>query len=160
MSQMLCSYVEYKIEHEHAKFSLFGKVYLERDYTFFALLGGGPRQDEIPSLFGLRGMPADANPLSSSAYHLIVTDKETDKERWVSRREAEQWVEQEAACWVGENWITDPDYFSPSWLTTEEFTQVYSEYQENNTPLLASVEAAIAAMRLLPEARVVFWFGN
>ena len=160
MSQMLCSYVEYKIEHEHARFSLFGKVYLERDYTFFALLGGGPRQDEIQALYDLRGMPADANPLSSSAYHLVVSDKETDRERWISRREAEQWVKQGAACWVGENWITDPDYFGPSWLTTEELTQVYGGYQKDSAMPLVSVEAAIVAMHLLPEARLVFWFGN
>ena len=160
MSQIICAYVEYKIKHEHAKFSLFGKVHLDCDYTFFALLGGGPRQDKIQPIFGLRGMPADSNPLTSLAYHLIVTDKETDKERWVSRRQAEQWVEQGYACWIRENWITDPDYFGPSWLTAEELTQVYGEYQRNSAMPLVSVEAAIAAMHLLPEARLVFWFGN
>ena len=160
MSQILCSYVEYKISDEHSKFSLFGKVYLERDYTFFALLGGGPRQDEIQPVFDLRGMPDDSNPLSFLAYHLIVSDKETDKDRWVSRQQAEQWVRQKDASWVRDNCITDPDYFGPSWLTAEEFAQAYSKYKKNNMPALMSVEASIAAMRLLPKARLVYWFGN
>ncbi len=66
MSQMICSYIEYKIKPEHRLFSSFGRVFLDHEYTFMALLGGGPRQDVIPAIFPLCGMPADRNPLTFS----------------------------------------------------------------------------------------------
>lgn len=162
MSQSIYAHVEYKIEHDHALFSLFGKVYLLRDYTFMALLGGGPWQSEIQALFPLRGMPTDRNPLTWSAFYIMVGDKETDKERWASRQQAEKWVKDGDARWVGvgENCITDPDYFSPSWLMTEELEQVYRAYQKRDDSELLSVAATLGAMRLLPEARLVYWFGN
>lgn len=166
MSQSIYAHVEYKIEHEHALFSLFSKLYLERDYIFMALLGGGPSQSEIQAIFPLRGMPADRNPLTFSAFYMMVSDKETDKERWTSRRQAEKWVEDGDARWVGvgKNCITDPDYFGPSWLLTEELEQVYREYQKHDTSEFTSkslsVVPVLGAMRLLPEARLVYWFGN
>ncbi len=160
MSQIIRSHIEYKIKPDHALFSLFGRVSLECDYAFMALLGGGPRQSEIQALVPLRGMPADRNPLTFSAFYLMVSDKETDKERWISRRQAEQWITSGDAKRAGENCITDPDYFGPSWLMTEELEQVYQEYQKQDGPELLSVAATLGAMRLLPEARLVYWFGN
>ena len=162
MSQMICSYIEYKIEPKHSLFSLFGRVFLEHDYTFMALLGGGPRQDMLSALFPLRGIPADRNPLTFSAFYLKVSDKKTDKERWILRCQAEQWIAAGEAKWIGENYlaITDPDYFGPSWLMTEELEQVYRDYQRQTGCELLSVGATLGAMRLLPEARLVYWFGN
>ena len=110
--------------------------------------------------FALRGIPTDANILTSAAFYLIVKDDETDRERFISRPKAEQWVGEGNAIWDGANHITDPDYFSPSWLLTEELEQVYQEYRKHDAPRLVSVEATLAAMRLLPEARLVYWFGN
>ncbi len=156
MSQIICSHIEYK----QVKYSYFGRVYLERDYNFFALLGSGPLMNDIHPLFALRGMPSDTNILTGVAFYLLVRDHETDRERHISRREAEQWVKRGDAQWVGTNHITDPDYFNPSWLSTDELEQVYEEYQKLSSPGLLSVEATLAAMRLLPEARLVYWFGN
>jgi len=156
MSQIICSHVEYK----QARYSYFGRVYFERDYTLFALLGGGPHPENARPCFALRGIPADANRLTSTAFYLLVRDDETDRERSISRWAAEQWVNQGGATWVGMNHITDPDYFSPSWLLTEELEQVYQECQKRDVPSLLSVAATLAAMRLLPEARLVYWFGN
>ena len=156
MSQILCSHVEYK----EARYSYFGRVYFERDDTLFALLGGGPHPEYATPCFTLRGIPADANLLTGAAFYLLVKDVETDRERSISRRAAEQWVDQGDATWVGANHITDPDYFNPSWLLTEELEQVYRECQKRDTPSLSSVAATLAAMRLLPGARLVYWFGN
>ena len=156
MSQIICSHIEYK----QAKYSYFGRVYFERDDTLFALLGGGPHPENARPCFALRGIPADANLLTSTAFYLSVKDADTDRERSVSRRAAERWVDQGDAMWMGANHITDPDYFSPSWLLTEELEQVYREYQRRDAPSLLSVAATLAAMRLLPEARLVYWFGN
>lgn len=160
MSQTIYAHIEYKIKHEHALFSLFGKVSLERDYTLLALLGGGPRQGEIQAIFPLRGIPTDRNPLTFSAFYMGVCDKETDRDHWISRRQAEQWVEAGDAQWVGTNSITAPDYFGPSWLVTEELEQVYREYQKHDSLELSCVAATLGAMRLLAEARLVYWFGN
>lgn len=156
MSQIICSHVEYK----QTNYSYFGRVYLERGDTLFALLGGGPHPENARPCFALRDIPADANILTSMAFYLLVRDDETDRERSISRRAAEQWVEQGSATWAGANHITDPDYFSPSWLLTEELEQVYRKYQERDAPSLLSVAATLAAMRLLPGARLVYWFGN
>lgn len=156
MSQIICSHVEYK----QAKYSYFGRVYLERDDTLFALLGGGPHQENVRPCFALRGMPDDANLLTSAAFYLLVRDEETDREKYISRRAAEQWVKLGSATWVGVNHVTDPDYFGPSWLLTEELEQVHREYQKHDVPSLLSVTATLAAMRLLPGARPVYWFGN
>ena len=156
MSQIICSHVEYR----QAKYSYFGRVYLERDDGFFALLGGGPLRENTGPCFALRGMPADANLLTSMAFYLSVKDDETGRERAVSRRAAERWVEQGEATWVRANHITDPDYFSPSWLLTEELEQVYRQYQKYEAREQLSVVATIAAMRSLREARLIYWFGN
>lgn len=157
MSQIICSHIEYK---EQARFSYFGRVYLQRNSTFFALLGGGPLQEEVSSVITLRGMPTDPNIITGVAFYLLVRDYETDGERLISRQKAEQWVARGDAKWIGATHITDPDYFSPSWLLTEELEQVYKEYRHNDAPDLLSVEATLAAMRLLPKARLVYWFGN
>jgi len=156
MSQIICSHVEYK----EARYSYFGRIYLERDDTLLALLGGGPHPEIARPCFTPRGIPADANLLTGAAFYLLVADTETGRERSVSRRVAERWVDQGNALWAGLNHITDPDYFSPSWLLMEELEQVYRECRKRDTPDLLSVAAALAAMRLLPEARLVYWFGN
>jgi len=43
---------------------------------------------------------------------------------------------------------------------TEELEQVYLEYQKYDALELSSVAVTLAAIRSLPEARLVYWFGN
>ncbi len=160
MSQIVLSHVEYIADYGAARYSRYGEVYLERHYTVMALLGGGPRQTEIEPCFALRGMPDDANPLTRRDFYLLVEDRETDRDRYISRHSAEEWVERGDAEWVGAGLITDPDYFGPSWLYAEELDTVYHEYLRREASPLPCVEATLAAMHPLPEARLVYWFGN
>lgn len=90
MSQSIHSHLEYG----RGRYSYFGRIYLEWEPTFFAVLGGGPRQGQIAPCFALRGLPEGMNVLTSVAWYLRVTDRETDGERSVSRTDAERWVEQ------------------------------------------------------------------
>jgi len=140
-----------------ARYSYFGRVYLERNYTFCALLGSGILDHPQPR-FEVRGFPHDANVLTSKDWLLTVREEETDRERYVVRQEAEQWVQCGASQWVGTSHITDPDFYRPSWLLLNEMEQVYSDYLTHDQPKLTAVEAALAAMQSLPEARMVYWF--
>lgn len=153
MSQSIYGHIECK----EFRYSYFARIHLEADYTLLALLGGGPRQEPAPC-FASRGVPADMNPLTARAYYLVVTDNEPLRDRFVSRQEADQWVASGASIWAGPTRITDPDFLNPSWLLTEEFEQVYGAYLGYNPARLPCVEAALAGMRLLPEARFVYWF--
>ena len=153
MSQSIHGHVEYK----EVGYSYFGRVYLEADYVLLALLGGGPLQKPVPC-FAPRGVPADMNPLTSRAHYLIVTESEPLRDGFISRQEADKWVGGGASLWAGSACITDPDFLSPSWLVTEELERVYDAYLRHDPARLPCVEATIAAMRLLLEARFVYWF--
>lgn len=54
------------------------------------------------------------------------------------------------------------DAHTPSWLSADELEQVCLDYVEASGGQGPPVEltATIAAMRVLPEARLVFWFDN
>ena len=153
LSQSLFAHIEY----QEAKHSYFGRVHIERNFIFHALLGSEILEQPKP-LVASRGFPGDANLLTIIAWRLTVTEQETNRDRHVSRQEAERWVESGASQWVGTNHVTDPDFYRPSWLSTDELKQAYSSYLADNQTALITVEAALAAMQLLPRARLVYWF--
>ncbi len=153
MSQSIYGHVEYK----EFRYSYFARVHLEADYTLLALLGGGPREEPTPC-FASRDVPADMNPLTARAYYLVVSDNKPHCDRYISRQEAENWVASGVSKWISPTGITDPDFHNPSWLLTEELEQIYSVYLSHNPAPLPCVEATLAAMRLLPDARFVYWF--
>lgn len=159
MSQMICCHIEYRLS-DACGYSTFGHLYLDRDPLLLALLGGGPWGEAVAPLFALRGFPPDANMLTVMAWLLLISDQETSVRRTIPRAEAEKWVRSGVAHWVGNDQITDPDYFGPSWLSTAEMEQVHAEYQARTGQGLATVEALLGAMRPLPDARLVYWFGN
>lgn len=137
----------------------FGKNLGDRDYLMFGLLAGVRRDGCI---YEPRGIPQNIGFTVKSAYHLFVIDGETDSEGMTSRENADRWVNSGISEYIEENWITNPDWHTPSWLTVEEYENVLKAREQDVDYGTPDQEwyAILAAMKTLKNARFVFWFDN
>jgi hypothetical protein len=149
----------------------FSKVHFNRDYTLFGVMAGVRNEDLV--LFHPKGLPKKISWRAESEYYLFV-DKDSKPgehlcdEHSCTKQRADEWIEQGLSTYKVKNtsFVTNPDWHSTSWLTTEEFAKVLNkleylhvhlDYPNSITPTL---KATLAAMRELPNARLVFWFDN
>jgi hypothetical protein len=149
MSRLLYAHIEYRREDDHDRYFYFGEIHIERDYDLLDLLILNPR-----------GAPFFISALCFRKHVLYVSEEESSMERSISRQSAEQWVARGNSVWMGEHFITDPEFHHLSWLSTFELEQVYQEHLSKGGSKLSTVEAALAALTRLNEARLVFWFDN
>ncbi len=93
---------------------------------------------------------------------MFVVDRETDGERCVSKVTAQEWIDKGWSKKIDDNYISDPDWHTPSWLTVKEYEQVLRarEEIEDYGKLDQEWYAILAAMKVLNNARFVFWFDN
>jgi len=81
--------------------------------------------------FKPRGLPDNMSYSTEETFYLYVTDDKeiADYESFVSRDEAEQWVNDGDSKWIDEDHgrVSDPDFHSHSWLTTQELRQCFDD---------------------------------
>lgn len=147
------AYIEYK-KHDRY-YSFCGEVDLDRWYYLFGQMASGVR--EVEGDFPPKGFPPDAAYQAVSAYtRFVIGDKEYDGDEFITVTKAQEYVERGWSAWFNEHRVTHPDWHTPSWLTTDELKHVRTKLDERYFLL----DAVIAAMEQLPEARLVFWFDN
>lgn len=96
--------------------------------------------DKCKVQFEPRGLPDDMDYQSTESFYPYVTDNEVAVnwgEHYCLKKMAEKWVKEGYSEWVNENHtrITDPDFHSYSWLTTQELRQCFDDCfkQEDGT---------------------------
>lgn len=96
--------------------------------------------DKCKVQFEPRGLPDDMDYQSTESFYPYVTDNEVAVnwgEHYCLKKMAEKWVKEGYSKWVDENHtrITDPDFHSYSWLTTQELRQCFDDCfkQEDGT---------------------------
>lgn len=139
--------------------SCIGQNLGDRDYSMFGFLAGVRRDGCI---FEPRGIPDNLSFTVKGAYYLFVVDGETDSEGMTSRENADRWVNSGISEYIEKDRITHPDWHTASWLTTEEFEQVLKAREQDTEYGNVDQEwyAILAAMKVLKNARFVFWFDN
>ena len=154
-------YEDWKDNNGQVHRSCFGQDLGERDYAMFGLLAGVRRGG---CLFQPRGIPENLSfPVKSSYYMFIIDDeKDEDGDGYVSKKTAEQWVDAGFSEYYDEKWVTHPDWHTPSWLNTKEYEAVLRAREDIDD--YGTVDqgwyAILAAMKVLKNARFVFWFDN
>ena len=151
----------------------FAKLHLVRDYELFYLLAGVRDygyKDFVPGV--PRGLPDRVSWVVRKDNGLYIVDGETDEEYYVSRKQAEKWIDMGLSKWTDDNHrhITHPDWHSHSWMSWVHLQDVSFKLkqiaQKNNYDYNQELDAIIAAMKVLcpPEdstrARFVFWFDD
>lgn len=156
-----------------------GDMYIGRDYYLFATMCNGVRIDDLPHTFEPKGIAEDMAFYADMKHRLyIASSDESVDEYSATREQAENWVKLGYSQVLAEREgvvtsITNPDWHSYSWLTTEEVKQIPRMYKKNlkaseEDPFYFNVginfKAIIEVMKLYEkneyDARLVFWFDN
>nr|DAU84887.1 MAG TPA: hypothetical protein [Caudoviricetes sp.] len=149
-----------------------------RAYGMFARMAAvRSYNDSYKVQFKPRGLPKDIVSYSIlRSFYLSVTDDKDLAEynpEYCHRTNAEEWVKVGISKWVGDKKfiITNPDYHSASWLTTQELRQCFDDcfkekdgtYRPNSDYIdwlgLISLCEGIESDGIY-ECRVVFAFDN
>ena len=154
-------YIEYEDWEDNGKphYSCFGENLGERDYTMFGLLAGVRHGSAI---FAPRGIPENISFTVKGSFYQFVIDGEKDGDGYISKVTAQEWVDKGWSKWIDKNYVSNPDWHTPSWLTTKEYEQVLRAREEITDYGNVDQEwyAILGAMKALKNARFVFWFDN
>lgn len=152
-------YEDWKDNNGKPHISCFGNNLGERDYAMFGLLAGVRRGSAI---FEPRGIPENISFTVRCSFYMFMVDGESDSEGCVSKVTAQEWIDKGWVKKIDDKWITNPDWHTPSWLTVKEYEQVLRarEEIEDYGKLDQEWYAILAAMKVLNNARFVFWFDN
>ena len=156
-------YIEYRKPDSKFWNDFGGRINPGRHYAQFARMAGVRNYWEIDVKYPPRGYPADASFAARDDNHLYITQTEGDG--YVTPEQAEKWIaggysKYMKDCDGDENrsFVTNPDYHSHSWLSTEEFACTLSDLSD------PEYLAILAAMRSFENqgfvTRLVFWFDN
>jgi len=154
-------HISIEYENHHGWHSLARNLNPGRYYKLFGILAGVRGGCEDPVAAG-RGVPEDAAYMTHSENRIYVCD-DYPGERHVSREKAEEWIQNGHSKPIEHNgrlvFVTDPDWHSHSWCTTDEFARVVERAEPS-----APYHAVLAAMRQFEamdiKSRLVFWFDN
>jgi hypothetical protein len=151
------------------------RLNFHEDAELNRLLGGDPDNGSAP-LHELGGLPARVS-LTVLLDSALVVEPATNPGRQtevIDGASAHQLVATGQSSWLAidghevglsttpTEWITRPDVFDVSWLTSDELAGVCARLRRTPRLLHAPARAALAAMRDLDAAgytsRLVFWF--
>lgn len=165
-----------------------GRINLGRNYWMFGILSKGVRYD-IDCGFEPKGIP-EFEFLSSNVFHeycMYITDMPNNDGYSCTMADAIKWATGEYCSsklfyrYPNDDkptWVSNPNWHSASWLTTEEYEKAIETYKnhydkqfgnELTTSSLKSYDipeydAMLAAMKSLESngkvCRAVFWFDN
>jgi hypothetical protein len=161
-------YIEYcyNPDKTDAYWQSFGHIRPGRDYEMFTALAGV--RGSYEPIVHPRGVPDKMGFESEWDYYLTVNDKYKDQEGYCSTTTADRWVEEGTGERIlplqdgtSIRKVVNPDWHTPSWLTAEEFEGAIKLSEDRcGDKSNPSYQAILAAMKALPNARVVIWFDN
>ena len=152
-------YIEHKDRDWWSPFG--GRINPGRNYYVFEALAGVRGSN---ALFPPRGLPDDIAYEAKGDAWIFVTANPESGEGSVTREKAQYYVEKCGSTYRpgGQDYISDPDWHSHSWVTPDEWEKAISK--PNDFPAQPAYRAMLAAMRSLERdgmrVRVVFWFDN
>lgn len=169
------AYVEYTKDKKNPYWENLTRNFGARNYALFAALAG-VRGELGP--FGPKGMPeGELGYYTGKDYWVAVAPPHHPEwasgEGWTSIETAQKWVDG-GGCEVrykedgSLRSVSNPDYHSHSWLTTDELEQALDHYVSENVyregKAPSDWRALLVAMRSLESdgylTRIVFWFDN
>lgn len=106
--------------------------------------------------FEPKGIPSGLCSRTGYEYHLWVRDDDDEHERGsCSLSNAESWVESGSSEWVNDEKtsVTNPDWHTPSWLSTEEVATVIDRYKAVNEALVPGARKEFDEMVQRAKAR-------
>lgn len=133
---------------------------LIRDYAIFASLGGARNFQGLEPIASRRGLPSDA--CHDTHMENCVYVSESGKDETVTLVRAEEWISRGYSKWHREGvFVTNPDWHSHSWCTTEELKEALARAGDSHDErYLYLVHIMEYAELLGHECRFVFWFDN
>ena len=161
-------YVEYQEPGSGHWFGFGGEINPGRDYVVFGHLAG-VRYGEVEHVEP-RGVPEEISLETKWANQLYVDDAHASSEGYCTREQAESWTNHGYSQYLDEakTKVTQPDWHTHSWLTTDEFEEALAQATEaartHGRGIDTGYKALLAAMKVFSAAgratRVVFWFDN
>lgn len=150
-------YIEYRYPKHDDWTSFGGRINPGRNYGLFAKLAGVRNYDDVTPVAEPRGIPADMSDGTGRSYWMYVTEAPGDGH--CTPEVAKQYVQYGAKYKdERENFVSNPDWHSHSWLTPDEYAVAIGDSGE------PEYDAILAAMRSFEEngfqARIVFWFDS
>lgn len=157
------AYIEYKMFDQNdgtPYYNCFGERISDRDYVMFGILAGVRRDGCI---FEPRGLPEHVSMVVRWDFNLFITETGEGSD-CTTRENAERWVQEGSSKWSDDehNLVTNPDWRTPSWLNQYEFEQCLNSRKniKDYGDVDPQWDAILAAMKVLPSSRLVFWFDN
>lgn len=143
------------IEYSVGKYGMtpcFAEVDIDRNYLLFSLMAGVRNYAGVEPVAPPRGIPQDLSWWAKDRYTEWVP--EADRQKKAAEPSVRWWDEEKTR-------IVNPDWHTPSWLTARELHCVKAHYFQIDAQLWpVTMDAVVAAMEALPDARLVFWFDN
>jgi hypothetical protein len=151
--------------------SCYAEVNILRSHDLFNTLG------EFP----LKGLPEKISGVVHNRFFLMVAFPEQEKlfkedahgytyTSWVPKNKADKWVASgrsfyEISQVTGEiAWVSNPDWYTPNWLTLEECETALKRYRETSEHLNWDFAVVVETMRSIESytskgfTRLLFWF--
>lgn len=138
-------YIEFR-KGDQARWESFGgRLSLDRNYAMFGLLAGVRRGE---ALITPRGIPRDVGYDVQDDFTIRVTDQYSGDD-CCSVGQAHEYINRHGCAWWDDahDRVTNPDWHTPSWLTTGEYSEVLRAYNERKSGWEAEAEIEIEAMR-------------
>ena len=168
MGSDIQAYVEYKAEKDQ-EWTFLANVKLQSDIMLFAMLGiGGTGLEPVVAS---RGFPKDDVSEEVFLEYSMDVVEEPNSGRDCSTEDAMDLVDKKISKWIDENhnYISRPDFFSPSFITLEELKEAVARKKSIKWEKVKVVQASgvdvdctIACMEAAEKAgfktRLVFWF--
>lgn len=162
------AYVEYaaKDRTEPYWITVGGRINPGRDYDLFAKLanvrnyGGDTKPVMEP-----RGLP-ERTSLTVLWDNQLYVAEDGHGDEYCTRENAERWVASGSSVWLRDDHsaVSQPDWHSHSWCTTDEFRSVLDAPREHGWGIGPAWFAVLAMLDELDRrdqlTRLVFWFDN
>lgn len=152
---------------------IFGE-FSDRNYKMFAYLADVRSDGDDERIVPDRGIPDDVADSTKDYYmHPVMTDDKSFEWyydspcRPVTQKTADEWVKKygcKIECCDGYKDVTDPDFHSYNWCTTEELEKCIKKAEKSDWGVNAAWKALLAYMKAYEdggyEVRAVYWFDN
>ena len=139
----------------------FDGLFIQRDYTLFALMANVRNYDNITPVSEQKGIPSDINWATKNRYYLHIDSKHLDlAKKWVNSGQSTI-LDAEGGREVREgDFISSPDWHNASYMDIKEVRAVNKRLPHGNASFKAVIGAMGALERAGYESRIVFFFDN
>ena len=157
-----------------------GQFLMPRNYDLFAALAGVRADEGFTPKFPPRGIPANVSQHVSDRYFMpVISDEQAATwgiGEYATTEYARELVERQLSSWLllgtttplcpsTGGYISNPDWHSPSWLTTPEVAEALAHARYPIAQLALEFRLLLEYLQKYAAetdrtARIVFWFDN